>query len=143
VFYIGGTKQGALFGEALVIVNPQFRKDFRYLIKQGGGMLAKGRLLGIQFETLFADGLYFRLAEHAVKEALRIREALREKGYELPWASETNQQFVVFENKKLEQLQSDFVFSEVSRPDESHTLVRICTSWATKTEDTDALTAAL
>ena len=143
IFYIGGTKQGALFGEALVIVNPALRKDFRYLIKQGGGMLAKGRLLGIQFETLFEDGLYMRLSEHAVREALRIRKALEEKGYELPWKSTTNQQFAVMENKKLEEIGKEFVLSEVSRPDAEHTLVRICTSWATRKEHTDMLIASL
>lgn len=143
LFYIGGTKQGALFGEALVIVNPALRKDFRYLIKQSGGMLAKGRLLGIQFETLFTDGLYMRLSQHAVNEALRIRQALEEKGYELPWKSTTNQQFAVIENGKLEELGKEFVLSEVSRPDAEHTLVRICTSWATQKEQTDRLIAAL
>lgn len=143
IFYIGGTKQGALFGEALVIANPELRKDFRYMIKQGGGMLAKGRLLGIQFETLFTDGLYMRLAQHAVSEALRIRQALENKKYELPWKSPTNQQFAVIGNRKLEKLGKDFVLSEVSRPDKGHTLVRICTSWATRKEQTDMLIAAL
>jgi threonine aldolase len=143
IFYIGGTKQGALFGEALVIANPAIRKDFRYLIKQSGGMLAKGRLLGIQFETLFTDGLYMRLARHAVEEALRIRQALEDKGYALPWKNATNQQFAVIDNGKLEEIGKEFVLSEVSRPDEGHTLVRICTSWATKKEHTDMLIAAL
>ena len=106
-------------------------------------MLAKGRLLGIQFETLFEDGLYMRLSEHAVSEALRIRKALEEKGYELPWKSATNQQFAVMENKKLEEIGKEFVLSEVSRPDAEHTLVRICTSWATRKEHTDMLIAAL
>lgn len=138
-FYIGGTKQGALFGEALVIVNKRFHKDFRYFIKQGGGLLAKGRLLGIQFETLFTDNLYLRLAHHAVDEALRIREALLAKGYALYRESFTNQQFVIFEDSKLAQLEKHFMFSFWEKTDASHTAVRICTSWATRSEDVDSL----
>src|SRR5699024_5497418 len=83
VFYIGGTKIGALFGEAVVIINEELKKDFRYIIKQKGGLLAKGRLLGIQFETLFKDGLYYEISHHAVEMAMMIRKAFVEKGFSL------------------------------------------------------------
>ena len=83
VFYVGGTKQGALFGEAVVITNPALKKDFRYFIKQGGGMLAKGRLLGIQYEELMQNDLYLTLARHANEQAERIQKALLQKGYRL------------------------------------------------------------
>ena len=104
VFYIGGTKVGALFGEAVVISNPVIKKDFRYLIKQHGGMLAKGRLLGIQFDTLFADGLYFEIAKHADRLAMRLREAFVKKGYGLRFDSYTNQQFPILPNSHIERL---------------------------------------
>ena len=143
LFYIGGTKQGALFGEALVICNPRYRKDFRYFIKQGGGMLAKGRLLGIQFLTLFTDDLYWKLSDHAVVQALRIRQALEDKGYPLYMDSYTNQQFTVLANEQLERLQQGFVLSVVERPDRDHTLVRICTDWATDPDNVTQLINAL
>ena len=143
LFYIGGTKQGALFGEALVICNPLYRKDFRYFIKQSGGMLAKGRLLGLQFLTLFKDDLYWQLAEHAVRQALRIRETLVAKGYPLYMDSYTNQQFTVLSNEQLERLQEQFLLSVIERTDADHTAVRICTSWATKAENVSLLIEAL
>lgn len=139
VFYIGGTKQGALFGEAVVIMNDALKKDFRYNIKQNGGMLAKGRLLGIQFETLLKDNLYFDLAKHADMEAMRIKEALINNGYEFYIESPTNQQFPIFPNEVLDDLQKDFLFSPWAKVDERHTAVRICTSWATKSENVDKL----
>lgn len=141
MFYIGGTKQGALFGEALVISNPKYRKDFRYLIKQGGGMLAKGRLLGLQFECLFTDNLYWTLAQHGNAQAMRIKQALLGKGYELPLDSMTNQQFAILSDDKLAELSEQFVLSLVSKPDATHSLVRICTSWATRPEDVDEFIA--
>ena len=104
VFYIGGTKVGALFGEAVVITNPALRKDFRYLIKQHGGMLAKGRLLGIQFDVLFTDGLYFSIAEHADKMAMKLKEAFLKKGYSLRYDSYTNQQFPVLPDSHVDKL---------------------------------------
>lgn len=143
LFYIGGTKQGALFGEALVITNAAYRKDFRYLIKQGGAMFAKGRLLGLQFETLFTDDLYWRLSRHANEQAMRIKQALQSKGYPMPLDSPTNQQFAIFEDDKLAQLQQEFTLSVVEKTDPTHTLVRICTSWATQSEWIDRLIAAL
>lgn len=143
VFYIGGTKQGALFGEAVVITNNDLKKDFRYCIKQNGGMLAKGRLLGIQFLTLFEDGLYFRLSEHAVSLALKIRDAFKAKGYPFIAYSPSNQQFPILPDEVLEKLGKDFLFSIWQKTDEKHTAVRFCTSWATSPEAVDKLLNAI
>ena len=143
VFYIGGTKQGALFGEAVVIVNDSLKKDFRYSVKQNGGMLAKGRLLGIQFLTLFEDGLYFQLSEHAISQAMRIRSAFESKGFGFLVQSPSNQQFPILDNATMERLSGDFLFSLWQKVDENHTAVRFCTSWATRPEAVDALIAAL
>lgn len=143
VFYLGGTKQGALFGEAVVIVNDALKKDFRYCIKQNGGMLAKGRLLGIQFLTLFEDGLYFQLSEHAVSQAMRIRDAFESRGFGFLVQSPSNQQFPILDNATMERLSSDFLFSFWQKVDDTHTAVRFCTSWATRPEAVDALIAAL
>lgn len=149
VFYIGGTKQGALFGEAVVINSPMLKKDFRYFIKQGGGMLAKGRLLGIQFEALFGEcdeqglPLYFSIAKHAVNEALRVRDALKEKGYQMLIDSPTNQQFPIVDRTKYEALSSEFLVSLWQTIDEEHVAIRICTSWATLPENIDKLISSL
>ena len=142
VFYIGGTKNGALFGEAVVITNNAFKKDFRNIIKQRGGMLAKGRLLGIQFMTLFSDDLYFRLAEHAVKTAAEIKNALKNKGIEFLFDSPTNQIFPVFPDEIYEKLSKEFSFAFWEKTDSEHTAVRICTSWATKDSDVRELIRA-
>lgn len=142
VFYIGGTKQGALFGEAVVIMNPALKKDFRYFIKQNGGMLAKGRLLGIQFEALFEDNLYFELAAKADRQAKRIKEALKAKGYAFMAETPTNQQFVILSDEKLESISKDFMLSWWARIDEKTSAARICTSWATLDSSVDALIAA-
>ena len=143
VFYLGGTKQGALFGEAVVILNETLKKDFRYYIKQNGGMLAKGRLLGIQFLTLFEDGLYFEVSQHAVSQALRIRDAFKAKGFEMLVQSPSNQQFPILDNETLGRLSEKFLFSVWQKVDEDHTAVRFCTSWATRSEAVDALLAEL
>lgn len=143
VFYLGGTKQGALFGEAVVMVNDALKKDFRYNIKQNGGMLAKGRLLGIQFLTLFEDGLYFELSQHAVSLAMKIRDAFRAKGFAFLVDSPTNQQFPILDNETMERLSNDFRFSVWQKMDAGHTAVRFCTSWATRPEAVDALISAL
>lgn len=143
VFYIGGTKQGALFGEAVVITNDALKKDFRYMIKLNGGMLAKGRLLGIQFLTLFEDGLYMELAHHAVTQAMRIRDAFAAKGYDFLVTSPSNQQFPVLPDDVMERLYVDFMFSVWKKIDDNHTAVRFCTSWATKPESVDALISAI
>ena len=139
VFYIGGTKVGALFGEAVVITNEALKKDFRYSIKQHGGMLAKGRLLGLQFATLFTDNLYFDIAQHAIDEAMRIKSALQAKGISFLIDSPTNQQFPIFTNAQIDTLSQHFMLSLWQRIDENHTAMRICSSWATKPENTDAL----
>lgn len=139
VFYIGGTKQGALFGEAVVILNDNLKKDFRYCIKQNGGMLAKGRLLGIQFLTLFEDGLYFELSHHAVGLALKIRDAFKAKGFHFIAESPSNQQFPILPDSALEKLGKDFLFSVWQKVDDNHTAVRFCTSWATRPEAVDQL----
>jgi threonine aldolase len=139
VFYVGGTKQGALFGEAVVITNPALKKDFRYFIKQGGGMLAKGRLLGIQYEELMQNDLYLTLARHANEQAERIQKALLQKGYKMAVPSPTNQQFFVLPNDDLKRLEEKYVLSVWDRVDTDHTIVRFCTSWATKKENVDKL----
>ncbi len=141
VFYVGGTKVGALFGEAVVITNPALQTDFRYFIKQHGGLLAKGRLLGIQFETLFENNLYFEIAHHAVTLALQLKDAFVQKGYALLYDSYTNQQFPVIPDAHLAVLSQTYAFSEWERVDENHTAVRFCTSWATKPEAVAALIA--
>ena len=143
VFYLGGTKQGALFGEAVVIVNDNLKKDFRYFIKQNGGMLAKGRLLGIQFLTLFEDGLYFELSRHAISQAMRIRDAFKAAGYAFLVDSPSNQQFPILDNQTLEKLSENFRFSIWKKIDDTHTAVRFCTSWATRPEAVDALIEAI
>ncbi len=139
VFYIGGTKVGALFGEALVITNDVLKKDFRYYIKQNGGMLAKGRLLGIQFETLFEDGLYFEISQHAIDLAMQVKDTLEKNGYEVLIPSTTNQQFPILEDSFVEKLSQKYVFEFWSRFDENHSVIRICTSWATKEADVKEL----
>ena len=143
VFYIGGTKIGALFGEAVVITNPALKEDFRYLIKQKGGMLAKGRLLGIQFGELFRDDLYFKIAEHANELAMMLKNALLEKGYPLFIDSTTNQQFPIMEDSFLETLREKYSFAYIQRYDDTHSVVRFCTSWATKEEDVQTLISDL
>lgn len=131
VFTVGGTKQGALFGEAVVITNPELNTRFRYMIKQRGGMLAKGRLLGLQFSTLMEDGLYFAIAKKAVDQAMRIRDALIKKGIPLYVDSPTNQLFPIFTDDQSEALEDDFDLAIWERVDESRVAVRVCTSWAT------------
>ena len=141
VFYIGGTKLGALFGEAVVILKNEIKKDFRYLIKQNGGMLAKGRLLGLQFDTLFTNGLYFEMAEHADKLAIKLKDAFMEKGYRLRFDSYTNQQFPIIPNSHLEKLKEKYAYSFWEDMGNDESAVRFCTSWATREENVDALIA--
>ena len=140
-FYIGGTKLGALFGEALVIMNEDINRDFRYIEKQRGGMLAKGRLLGVQFNALMTDGLYERTAQREVALAWRLREAFAAKGWPLYCDSPTNQQFPIVTDAALEKLAERYSFSDWGRADPTHRVVRFCTSWATREEDVDALIA--
>lgn len=142
-FYIGGTKVGAMFGEAVVVSNNDIKKSFKTVIKQRGALLAKGRLLGIQFDTLFTNDLYSKLSKHAVHEAMRIQKALVSKGIPLMLPSTTNQQFPVLTSIQADRLNSEFAISFWERVDEEHTVYRICTSWATKSDDTDALIRAI
>jgi len=143
VFYIGGTKVGALFGEAVVFSNPVLSRDFRYLIKQHGGMLAKGRLLGLQFCALFEDGLYFSLGNRANLLADKIRKTLEDLGYPFLIPGVTNQIFPILPNSLLQELKKDFSFSTQEQMDADHTAVRFCTSWASTEENVNALCAAL
>lgn len=143
VFYIGGTKVGALFGEAVVIVNPALRTDFRYIMKQRGAMLAKGRLLGLQFDTLFTGHLYETISRHAVEQAQRIRSAFLEKGVSLLFDSPTNQQFPILRREQQAFLAQDFSFCYWEKVDENWDSVRFCTSWATRDEDVTALLHAI
>lgn len=142
-FYIGGTKVGALFGEALVISKEALKEDFRYILKQKGGMLAKGRLLGLQFLTLFEKDLYFEISAHANNMARLIKEACIEKGYPFLTESTTNQQFPILPNKVLEELKENFEYSFWQKIDEEHCAVRFCTSWATDINDVNALVKAI
>ena len=139
VFYIGGTKVGALCGEAVCIPNSALAQDFRYHIKQRGGMLAKGRLLGLQFETLFKDGLYLELGRHAVSLALRIRDAFLSAGCDLLYDSPTNQQFPILTPLVLDQLSKKYTFSTIRALPGGKTAVRFVTSWATDETAVDEL----
>lgn len=143
VFYIGGTKQGAMFGEAVVISNPTIAEDFRYMIKRQGGMLAKGWLMGLQFEALLADGLYFEIAAQANVMADQIRNALADAGYATPFLAATNQVFAILPDHVLDKLGEVFLFTEWERVDDQHRMVRFCTSWATKQEAVDQLCKAI
>ena len=139
VFYIGGTKVGALFGEAVVFSNPVISEDFRYMVKQHGGMLAKGRLLGVQFEALFEDDLYFKIAKRANEHADEIRSTLRQLGYSFLVETTANQIFPILPDTLLDQLQKSFTFSNQERIDDTSRAVRFCTSWATTSEQIAAL----
>lgn len=138
-FYIGGTKNGAMMGEALVISNPALQEDFRYIIKQRGGMLAKGRLLGVQFLELLKDGLYFELADHANKMAHRIQNGMIEKGYEFSGNSTTNQIFPIIKNDQLETLAEKVSFEVWGKHDDEHTIIRFVTSWGTTEAEIEEL----
>ena len=139
VFYIGGTKVGALFGEAVVYSNPALAEDFRYMIKRQGAMLAKGRLLGVQFKTLFEDNLYFEISAHAIRMANQIRATFDEMGVKYLVPGVTNQIFPILSDDFLAELSKNFMFTEMERVDESHRCVRFCTSWASTQENVDAL----
>lgn len=143
MFYIGGTKVGALCGEAVVFPRGDAPRYFLTRVKRHGAMLAKGRLAGVQFDALFTDGLYWRISRHAMDMALRMREGLEKLGYPLFLDSPTNQQFVVLENGQMERLREKVGFSVWEKADARHTVVRFATSWATEPEDVDALLALL
>lgn len=133
-FYIGGTKNGALFGEALVICNDTLKQDFRFHIKQKGGLLAKGRVLGIQFYELFKDNLYFELATHANNMAKVLHENISLMGFKFLTESPSNQLFPIMPNKILEKLQKNYSFFIWEKIDDEHSAIRLVTSWATKEE---------
>lgn len=139
VFYIGGTKVGAMFGEAVVISNPLIAEDFHYFIKQNGGMLAKGWLLGLQFQVLMQDDLYFSISRRANVLADRIRSCLEQLGYPLLVENRTNQIFAVLPDRVLSGLGEKFSFGDRQRVDLDHSSVRFCTSWATTDEAVEAL----
>lgn len=139
VFYIGGTKVGTLFGEAVVFRSAALCPQFRYLIKQRGGMLAKGRLLGLQFLALFEDDLYYDICRAANEQAYRIAAACKEAGFPFFAASPTNQQFPIFPNRLLAKLREKYAVSIWAKVDEEHTAIRLCTSWATREEAVDQL----
>lgn len=139
VFYIGGTKVGALFGEAVVIVNKDIQKDFRYIIKQRGGMLAKGRLLGVQFLTLFQDDLYFQLSRHGIAMAERLKAGIEAKGYTFYSAPSTNLLFVILNQETADRLREEFSFQTIEKLDDDKIVARFCTSWATLEKNVDKL----
>ena len=142
VFYIGGTKVGALFGEAVVFKSEEMHRSFRYAIKQHGGMLAKGRLLGIQFEQLLKGGdecLYFGLARHANALAAKVRQAFEAKGIPMWNNSHTNMQFPILTKKQQEILSREYIPEYWGKYDDERDIVRFCTSWATRTENVEKL----
>lgn len=142
-FYIGGTKNGALIGEALVICNDSLKEDFRFHIKQKGALLAKGRLLGIQFRELFRDNLFFELAEHANAMAAKIQDALVALNCPLLLHSPSNQLFPIIPNKIIAELEKNYAFEVQKQVDEDHSMIRLVTSWATREDAVDAFIADL
>ena len=139
VFYIGGTKVGALFGEAVVFTQPNKIKHFLTIVKQHGALLAKGRLLGIQFDTLFDNNLYFEISKNAIEMADKLKRIFEEKGYKFFLKTPTNQQFIILENEKMKHLSEKVTFSFWETLDENHSVVRFATSWATTEEDVEEL----
>lgn len=139
VFYIGGTKVGALCAEAVVFTKENTPRHFITMIKQHGAMLAKGRLPGIQFDTLFTDDLYFEISAHAIEMAEKLKEGFKKRGYSFYLDSPTNQQFIILTNSEIEQLQKEVSFDLWDKIDAEHRVTRFATSWATKEEDIAAL----
>lgn len=143
VFYIGGTKIGALIGEALVLPKPGQIKHFFTRIKQHGALLAKGRALGIQFDTLFTDNLYFEISRHAILMAEKLKQGFKDKGYHFFLDSPTNQQFIILDNLKIKKLQKDFSFTLWQPIGVNKWVCRFCTSWATSEEAVNKLIDAI
>ena len=139
VFYIGGTKIGALCGEAVVFTNRKAHKHFFSIQKQHGAVIAKGALIGLQFDALFTNDLYFRLSEHAINMAMQMKEIFRSKGYQFLVDSPTNQQFVIIDNAQVEKLSEKMIFTHFGQADKRHTICRFVTSWATTQEEIDEL----
>ena len=143
VFYIGGTKIGALCGEAVVFTNREAHKHFFSIQKQHGAVIAKGALIGLQFDALFTDNLYFMLSEHAIKMAMQMKRIFQEKGYEFFVDSPTNQQFIVLSDAEVERLSQHFIFTHFGQAGKHHTICRFVTSWATTQEEIDELQRVL
>ena len=139
VFYIGGTKIGALCGEAVVFTNRKAHKHFFSIQKQHGAVIAKGALIGLQFDALFTNDLYFRLSEHAIKMAMQMKEIFRSKGYQFLVDSPTNQQFVIIDNAQVDKLSQKMLFTHFGQADKHHTICRFVTSWATTQEELNEL----
>ena len=139
VFYIGGTKIGALCGEAVVFTNRQAHKHFFSIQKQHGAVIAKGALIGLQFEALFTDDLYFKLARHAIDMAMQMKQIFQEKGYQFYVDSPTNQQFIVLPDAEVERLSQHIQFTHFGQADKHHTICRFVTSWATTEDDINEL----
>lgn len=139
IFYIGGTKIGALFGEALIVSNQELKNGVQTIIKQKGALLAKGRALGIQFETLFKDDLYLKLSKHAVEQAMKIKQAFLDKGIRLKYEAFTNQLFPILTKEQLDTLEKNYVVLHQGSEGNDQTVVRICTSWATEPEQVEKL----
>lgn len=142
-FYIGGTKNGALFGEALVIANDALKTNFRFFMKQRGGLLAKGRLLGVQFQELFKDGLFLELATHANELAAKLKAGIEKMGYGFLVDSPTNQIFPILPNDLIKKLEEDFFFYVWEPVDENTSAIRLVTSWGSSDDDVDAFLNAL
>ena len=138
-FYIGGTKCGAIAGEAVVLKKEVTPANFEQMKKQEGALLAKGRLLGLQFDTLFSDNYYMELGKHGIKQAMRLKEIFKAKGYKLAWDSPTNQQFIIMDNKKMQELLKVIKFERWEGVDENTSVVRFCTSWSTQDSDLEEL----
>ena len=143
VFYIGGTKIGALCGEAVVFSGRNAHKHFFSIQKQHGAVIAKGALIGLQFDALFTDGLYFRLSQHAIDMAMQLKQLFQEKGYQFYVDSSTNQQFLVIRNEEVERLGQQVAFTHFGQTDHHHTICRFVTSWATTQEEIDELRSCL
>lgn len=143
VFYIGGTKVGALCGEALVFPRGGMPRRFLAHVKQHGALLAKGRVLGVQFDTLFTDDLYWRISRHAIDAAEQLKEILRQKGYTFFLETATNQQFLLMEDAALARLTDKVAYSYWEKPDDTHTVIRLATSWSTTEDDLRALAEIL
>ena len=142
-FTIGGTKCGALFGEALVLTNDSLKRRFRTYMKQNGAILAKGWLLGLQFVTLFGNGEYYRLGQHADALALQIRSALEARGLSMYNSSTTNQQFIILTPVQQASLSETFIFEHYAKTEDGRDIIRFCTSWATTQSEVDALVSAI
>ena len=143
IFYIGGTKVGALCGEAVVFTRKNMPKHFLTSVKKRGALLAKGRLTGVQFDALFTEDLYFRIGRHAIEMAEKLKDIIRRHGLPFYIQSPTNQQFVVLEDREMEKLGKEIAFSFWEKKDDTHTVVRFATGWSTTAEDLAALDEAL